>query len=72
MVLANLGPIFEPEMRFYMVVMILGYKQGSHSHPKYSHPSVNAVGVAAQKPRKAKFALCKSMYSKKKLSKKFV
>ena len=31
----------------------------------YSHPSVNAVGVAAQKPRKAKFALCKSKHSKK-------
>ena len=37
----------------------------SESPCMYSHPSVNAVGVAAQKPRKAKFALCKSMYSKK-------
>ena len=45
----------------YDTHQILSYRKNRY----YSHPSVNAVGVAAQEPRKAKFALCKSKYRKK-------
>ena len=54
-----------PVITFVGVSVIAMNRKMNCTKSWYSHPSINAEVVAAEKPRKAKFALCKSYYSKK-------
>ena len=51
---------FDPTKNMESLGMYFSQKKFLLKMSNYSHPSVNAVGVAAENPRKAKFALYKS------------